>query len=108
MCAAEAAVAMRDSSSGLICFRVVMAAVLEFLEVDFERLLALAAMAGMVVRLTDQSSVNTVDCYCYLLLFIITPIIYFDRTYHVLESSSEESDLFTVVKKKERKMKYTY
>lgn len=70
MFAAEAAVAMRDSSSGLICFRVVTAAVLEFLEVVFERLLALAAMAGMVVRLTDQTSVNIVDCYCYLLLFI--------------------------------------
>lgn len=71
MCAAEAAVAMRDSSSGLICFRVVTAAVLEFLEVVFERLLALATMAGMVVLLlTDQSSVNTVDCYCYLLLLL--------------------------------------
>lgn len=68
MFAAEAAVAMRDSSSGLICFRVVTAAVLE---VVFERLLALATMAGMVVvLLTDQSSVNTVDCYCYLLLLL--------------------------------------
>lgn len=52
MCAAEAAVAMRDSSSGLICFRVVTAAVLE---VVFERLLALATMAGMVVL--DRKSV---------------------------------------------------
>lgn len=47
------------------------AAVLEFLEVGFERLLALATMAGMVVPVTDQCSVITVDCYCYLFIYLL-------------------------------------